>query len=330
MDFLNPKYTDKNILEETLSLPFEMIFNPLARNKEFDPRTVSLVKSRIEADIKSLKESPKRYALLEALKTLGNKTPSSLGSVGSVENLESITPTSLYKYYEKVLKHDHVDIYIIGDLDMDEVKEIISNHAKFKTIKNKNIELYVKNPKKQIKNIKDKFIYLQTNIVLILHLNNLTEYEKKYVANVYNVILGGGSLETKLYKSLRGENSLCYNVGSMYQKYDGLILITTAVDINAREKAIKLIKQSIKDMTNKITEEELSSAIMTINSSIKMSMDSIGRLIDNYFYKHISDLDDFETRIKTFNEVTIKDLYKLSKKISISTIYSLEGCEPNE
>jgi len=116
----------------------------------------------------------------------------------------------------------------------------------------------------------------------------------------------------------------------MYQKYDGLILIATAVDINAKDKAIKLIKQSIKDMTNKITEEELSSAQMTIISSLAMSMDNIGRIVDNYFYHHHSDLDDFETRIKKFKEITIDDIYKLSKKVSIRSVYSLEGCEPDE
>jgi len=329
MDFLNPKYTEKAALEEAISMPFDMIFNPLARSKEFDPRTVSLVKDRIAADIKSVKESPKKYALIEALKSLGDKTPSSVSGMGNLEDLEVITPSSLYKYYEKVLKHDHVDIYIIGDLNMNEVVKIISNHAQFKVIKEKKLDLYVKNNKTPTKIVKDKFIYVQTNIVLILHLNNLTEYEKKYVAYVYNIILGGGSLETKLYKALRGENSLCYNVGSMYQKYDGLILINTAIDINAREKAIKLIKGSIKDMTNKITEEELEAAQMTVISSLSMSMDNIGRIVDNYFYHHVSDLDDFETRLKIFKKVSIEDIYKFAKKVGISTIYALEGCDPD-
>lgn len=330
MDFINPKYTDKITLEESLKLPFEMLLNPLAKNEEFDSEALEIVKNRNIASIKSLKENPKKYAITGALKTLGDNSTSSFTNIGTIEEIEDITPTSLFKYYKQVLKHDFIDIYIIGNLDMEEIDQIISKYAKFKFIKNHDFNMYVKNNKRKPIIKSEKFIYVQTNIVMILNLNNLTSYEQKYIANIYNLILGGGSLDTKLYKRLRGENSLCYNVNSMYQKYDGLILITTAVDINAKDKAINLIKQSIKDMTNNITDEELNQAKELIISSLGMSMDNIGKIVDNYFFKNISDLDDYETRIKEFKKITKEDIYNFSKKISISTIYSLVGSEANE
>lgn len=115
----------------------------------------------------------------------------------------------------------------------------------------------------------------------------------------------------------------------MYQKYDGLIIISTAVDINAKDKAINLIKQAIKDMNNNISDEELDRSKELIISSLGMSMDNIGKIVDNYFFKNVSDLDDYETRIKEFKKVTKEEIYNLSKKISISTIYSLIGGESN-
>ncbi|MDD2504702.1 MAG: insulinase family protein [Bacilli bacterium] len=325
LDFINPKYTEKKVLEETLKLPFDMIFNPLATNKEFNNKLLEIIKKRAEADIKSVQENPKKYAILEAIKTLGENTPSSYSNIGSLFDLENVTPESLYKYYEKVLKNDFIDIYIIGDLDMEKVSEIINKYANFDIIKNHEFSFYVENAKRKPVIKKENFIYSQTNITMILSLTKLSEYEKKYVANIYNLILGGGSLETKLFRRLRGENSLCYNVNSMYQKYDGLILISTAVDINSEEKAIKLIKQAINDMTNKITEEELKKSKELIISALTMNMDNIGKIVDNYFYRNTSDLDDYETRIETFKNVSIEELYNLSKKISISTIHSLIG-----
>ena len=88
----------------------------------------------------------------------------------------------------------------------------------------------------------------------------------------------------------------------MYQKYDGLILITTAVDINVEDKAFKLIKQSIKDMSNKVSDEELNQAKEAIIAALNMNMDNIGKIVDNYFYQNESDLDDFETRIENFKK----------------------------
>ncbi len=330
MDFINPKYTEENILEESLKLPFEVIFNPYAINNSFDLKSFDIVKKRMEANIKSLKENPRKYAIVESLKTLSNDSKSSFTNIGSLKDLDIITPASLYKYYERVLLKDHVDIYIIGDLDMDQVNEIISRYAKFKVIKNEKLELYTKNKKRKTIKKRENYLYAQTNIVFLLNLNNLTSYEKKYIANIYNIILGGGSLETKLYKKLRNEHSLCYNVGSMYQKYDGLILITTSVDINQESFAIKLIKDSLKEMEDNITDQELNQAKELIVSSLNMSMDNIGRVVDNYFYKNISDLDDYETRIKEFKNIKKEDIYNFSKKITISTIYSLVGGENDE
>lgn len=330
IDFISPKYTDNNIVKDAIELIFEMILNPLASNNEFDSKLFDFIKERNRNDIKSIKENPKKFATLEALKTLGEESSSSYGSVGTLEDLDNVTAENLYTYYEEVLKNDYIDIYMIGDADMDEVSKYVEQYAKFKVIKNHEFNLYTQNEKRRARIVSDHFKYAQTNIVMLLSLNKLNPYEKRYVANLYNIILGGGSLETKLYKRLRGENSLCYNVTSMYQKYDGLIIINTAVDINASKKAVKLIKTALKDMTNNISLDELNKAKSLVETSLNMTKDNIGKLVDNYFYQDISDLEDFETRIKTFKEVTVEDIYKLAKKISISTEYSLIGGEIDE
>jgi predicted Zn-dependent peptidase len=324
MDFLSPSYIEEDISESVIKLLFDLIFNPLVNNNEFDSKLFNFVKERIRDEIKSIKESPKKYALLNSLKYLGD-IPSSYGSIGTLEDLDNITPENLYNYYMSVLKHDYVDVYVIGNLDMEKITKYVTKYAKFNIIKNHEFKMYVDNPKGKLAIKSEKYHYVQSNIIVILNLNKLTAYEKKYVANLYNIILGGGSLETKLYKKLRGENSLCYNVSSMYQKYDGLFIISTAVDVNANKKAIKLIKEAIKEMSNNISDNELSQAKMLINTSLNMNKDNIGRIVDNYFYQDVSDLDDFETRIETFKNVTKEEIYSLSKKINIKVIYTLEG-----
>lgn len=327
LDFINPIYTEKKVLDSSIKLLFDLLHNPLAKNNEFDSKTFELIKSRMKDTINSIKENPKKYALLESLKTLGDKTTSSFGNIGTIEDLDDITPENLYEHYLKILKTDNIDIYVIGDLDMDNVATIIDKYAKFTYIKNNEFDMYVTNPKRKAIVTTNRYNYAQTNIIMILNLNKLNDYEKKYIANVYNIVLGGGSLETKLFRRLRKENSLCYNVTSMYQKYDGLILISTAVDINANKKAIKLIKQALKDMTNNITEEELKQAKELIITSINMNKDNISKIVDNYFFKNLSHIDDFEERIKIFSKVSIEDIYKLSKKISLLAIYTLAGTE---
>lgn len=324
--FLNVSYTEKSVLEESIKTLFELILNPLVNNGEFDEKILNIVKKRIKNKILSVYENPKKRAIIDSLKVFKDSI-TSFSSVGNVDDLDLITPETLYKYYEKVIKHDYVDIYVIGNLDMDNVSKIINKYAKFNIIKNHDVSLYVNNKKIKEQRKSSYFKHLQTNVIFVLNLNKLTEYEKKYVANIYNIILGGGALDTKLYVRLRNDNSLCYNVNSYYQKYDNLILISTAVDINMANKAIKLIKLALNDMKSNITESELEKAKELLITSINISRDDIGRIIDNYYYRDISDLDSFEERIKTFKQVTIEDIYNFSKKVSVSCIYTLNGGE---
>ena len=324
IDFLNPEYADKSIVKGCIKLLFDMLLNPNVNISEFDNKTFSIIKERVKDSINHAIEDPKRLSLINALKHLGN-TPSAYNNIGSVEQLDFITPTNLYEYYQKMIKNDYIDIFVVGNLDMEDVTKIILAEAKFNIIKNHKINMHVSNSKQKESFYHDSSNNFETNIVCILNLNNLTTYEERYVANIYNNILGQNSLKNKLFQKLREDNSLCYGVSSFYQKYDGLIIITTGVDPSKTKEAIKLIKESLKEMNNNITDEEIDYAKEQIISSLNYSKDDMNRIIDNYFYYDLKEMDDIDTRLKTYKEVTKDEIYALSKKVSISIIYTLDG-----
>lgn len=326
MDFLNPKYTKDNYLAEAIRLPFELIFNPLVNNNEFNSQTLENIKTRTIADIKSLYEQPSKLAIKNALKNFDENSISSIDINGTIDSITTISSTSIYKTYLDILKHDYVDIYVIGDFDENKIVDEIVKNAQFNTIKKHELSLEVKN-KTRSKNqlVKEKSSFLQSHIVYIYNINNLNDYERKYVFNLYNNILGGSALESKLYQKLRGENSLCYGISSIYQKYDNLLIIYTSVDPNNVNKAQKLIEQTINEMINNITEDDLNIAKDAIISSINMSLDMPGRIIDQYLFHNISDLDLIDERISQYKTVSLKDIKIVAKKIKSNTIYVLEG-----
>ena len=73
-----------------------MIFNPNVNNNEFDNKTVELVKKRIRDDINSIKESPAKQAIVGAKENLKD-TPTAYTSLGSLDDIDAITPESLYE-----------------------------------------------------------------------------------------------------------------------------------------------------------------------------------------------------------------------------------------
>lgn len=327
LDFLNPKYCEEKYLENVLSMLFEMLLNPNIIDNKFDNRSFNIIKNRIRSDIESLKENATKYAFRRSLINMNEDSPSSYYMVGYLEDLDNITPQNLVDAYYNILNNYVCDIYVIGNLDMNEVVSIIEKNFKIKTIKQNNIELYVDNNiRKKVNEVIETGKYEQDSFVMVFNLDKLSKRERNYVIHLYNVIFGGGGLTSKLYKYLREENSLCYNVSSLYQKYDGLLIVYSGIDGKDKNKCIKLVNKAIEEMINgDFSDEDLENAKKTIISSIKMGEDTQGGIINNYLFNDLDDLPLYDERIRDFKTVTKDEIMKVANKIKTNTIYLLKG-----
>jgi len=330
LNFLNPTYVkDKNYLEEVLKLPCEVIMKPFIKAEEFDIKNFNIVKNRIQDEILSTNEDINRLSIKKALSKLDNTSPSSLSIMGSLEELEAITPKSLALTYDKLIKHNICDIFIVGNLDMDKVANIIYKYFKNPVIKTQEYPLYVDNKSKRKVNIfKEKSSFIETSLVGIYNLDNLTKKEKVTTMHFYNYLLGGGGLNTKLYQLLREKNSLCYGIKSMYLKYDNLLLIETSINNKDSKKAIKLINQALKEMKMGLfSEEELENAKKNFIFSLNLAQDNPAGILNNYVFHIIDDLPLIDERIKLINEIKKEDIINMAHKIKPNIIFLLEGAE---
>lgn len=327
LDFLNPKYCEKGYLDDVLSLPFEMLLNPNIKNNEFDNRSFNIIKNRIKSDIESLKENATKYAFRRSLMNMDENSPSSYYMVGYMDDLENITPSNLVDTYNNLLNNFECDIFVIGNLDMEEVVTTIKNKFDNRTIKVDKIKLYVDNDlrKKHI-DVEETGKYEQDSFIMIYNLDDLSERERNFVIHIYNIILGSGGLTSKLYRYLREENSLCYNVSSMIQKYDGLLMIYSGIDAKDKGLCIELVNKAMKEMSNgEFSDTELDNAIKTVISSLKMGEDTQGGIVNNYLFNYLDNLPLYDERVKEFKTVTKEEVIEVAKKIKLNTIYLLKG-----
>ena len=327
LDFLNPKYCEKGYLDDVIGLPFEMLLNPNVKNNQFDQRSFNIIKNRIKSDIESIKENATKYAFRRSLVNMDEMSPSSYYMVGYMDDLENITPSNLVDSYNNLLNNYTCDIFVIGNLDMEEVVSIIKNRFENRTIKTEKIELYVDNSlrKKHI-DVEETGKYEQDSFIMIYNLDDLDERERNFVIHIYNIILGSGGLTSKLYKYLREENSLCYNVSSMIQKYDGLLMIYSGIDAKDKELCIELVNKAMKEMNSgDFSDTELDNAIKTVISSLKMGEDTQGGIVNNYLFNYLDNLPLYDERVKEFKTVTKDEVIKVAKKIKLNTIYLLKG-----
>lgn len=332
LEFLDPKYCDKNYLKDVLELPFEMIFNPNITNNEFDIKTFNIIKNRIRASIFSLKENATRYAIQESLKAMDKDSPSSINSIGYLKDLEEIDPETLAEYYNEFLKTCTCDIYIIGALDMEEINMLINKYYRNRYLSTDKLNYFVANkPVRKVKEQIETGSYTQSTLIQIYNTSTFTEREYNYVIHVFNYIFGNGSLTTKLNKYLREENGMCYSTYSMYQKLDGLFLIYVGTQSKYKDKCSKLIAKALKEMVKgEFTEEDIDYAKKALLSSVKSSQDTPSGLLDNYVFNSKLGTPLLKERAKELQTITKEEIITLAKKIKLNTIYMLKGNENEE
>lgn len=325
--FLNEEYTEKNMIEKSLDFILSFILNPNIENKEFNEKSFNLCVESLKQEIECLKENPDKYGMHKMLEAMDESAPYAINADGNIEELEKITPKNLYEYYCEIIKSDLIDIFIIGDINEMQIKSIINRKLKINTLKKPSESHYVKH--KKINKIPKKETLKQqleqSKLYIGCKLDKLTPFEQKYVMNMYSFILGG-SPNSKLFMTLREKNSLCYTVNSTYQPVFNLLIIKAGIDKENFEKSVKLIKQEMKNISQKKFEEsDIEAGKITYKNTFKEVEDSAFSILNSYTSCEYLNYDQLEQRTKEIEKVTKEDIINVSKKIHIDTIFLLEG-----
>ena len=324
--FLNEKYTEKDMNKESIIFFLDLIFNPYVKDNTFV--SIDNQKNRLRQDILSIKDNKIRYSILKLMEKMKDK-PYSYNTFGYLEDIDNITGKSLYEYYKKVLKEDKIDIFVLGDFQSNDIKEIFKEYFKIDTFKKEDKKVLVKElvPRKRIVRYREYDTVKQSQLLLLASLNGLTDYERQYVIKLYNELLGGNS-NSILFNTVREKNSYCYYINSSVKAYDNILIINSGVEAKNIDKSIKLIKKCLKDVSlGKFSLDDLDSCKNTIISAIKSNRDNPITAINTYFSKVLVGSDSDEERIEKFSKVTKEDIIKVSKKISLHTVLTLEPKE---
>ena len=328
--FLNEKYTEKSMNEYSIGFLLDVIFNPDVENNSFKKEIVNKCKLKLEKSIKSLPDNKLKYALFKLLETTVDK-PYSYNSYGYSEDLEKINPQNLYEYYQKVINTNYIDVFVVGDVNTDDIKEIFKNNFKANTFKKVQNDLLISElkPRQRIKKVVEKDTVNQTQLTLLCSLNDLTTFERKYTLLVYGELLGGSS-NSLLFDTVREKNSYAYYINASAKAYDNILMIYSGIEPGNSDNVLKLIKKTLQNISKgKFDDKQLESAKETIISSIKASMDSPAGIINTYYAKILIDSLLFKERMENISKVTKEDIMELSKKINLNTLFLLEG-ETNE
>lgn len=330
--FLNPKYTEPSMLEESIAFLSEIILHPNIEENSFRKEGYDIGYHALEDYIVSMRENPDLYAQVRLLEEIELDTPLSYRSCGYIEDVENFDTKKLYDYYQTVLKEDLVDIFVIGEVDEEEIDSLVARYFPLqeRKIYHPNHFYHSLQTHENVHFCQEKADLQQSKLLLGCQIIDASDFELRYVLNVYNYILGG-SPNSKLFKNVREANSLCYSIGSSSQPLVSILTIRAGINAWEYDRACALILEQLEDIKKgKFEESEIENAITTYKNSLKTFEDSPESMISLYAGIEFLDSDTIEERNKKIEQVTKEKVIELSKKIKLDTIFFLEGSEQCE
>lgn len=313
--------------QKTMDLLFEMILNPLVENGAFKEEYVNQEKINLKNDIEAIINDKRSYSVWRLIEIMCKEDNYGTHELGTVEDVDKITPQSLYKHYQKVISQGPIDIIVTGDVDISKVCAYMSE--KFANI-NPTVHHYpttsLYETEKELTETIEEFDVTQAKLCLGFKTNIRPDDDRYYALMVYNGILGSGA-HSKLFNNVREKLSLAYYASTRLERFKGLMIVSSGIEISNKQKALDEIFVQVECMKKgEISDYEFDASVKSIVNSLNSLSDDIGYLEDYYLGQIASgtniSLQEYAEKIE---KVTLQDVVDVAKLITPDTIYFLTG-----
>jgi Predicted Zn-dependent peptidases len=325
---LDNSYTidDTDILASTIDMFDQLIFCPKTENGVFIESYVDGEKSNLIDNINALINNKNRYAVWRCQEEMCKDEVFGIPESGTVEDVEKITPQSLYTQYKNILNESQIQVYYVGQCDIDWLSDKLTEL--FKNINHTDVKLETAVIRKAetIKEITEDQPVTQGKLSLGFRTGSILNDGDYHKFILFNEIFGG-SPTCKLFMNVREKLSLCYYCHSIAESLKGIMVVASGIEVANKELAQSEILLQLDNIKNGImTDEEITSAKNSIVNGYRTINDSSSDLEAWYMNRMLAGLTSSpEEAIDLINSVTKDDIIEVANKITLDTIYFLNG-----
>lgn len=322
---IHEKYTQSSTyFDQWWKMIEEMIFSPNVKEGTFDEATVKREKHSIVERMASIYEYKERYARKRLLEWMRPNDPASQSKYGTEKAVEEVTAASLYKEYERMLKEDALNIYIVGDVDSEAIERRIREQFPLHPEKKDILPYEATAERPKYHYIREQQKMTQSQLQIGYRLPVYYHDEDFFTMQVANGILGGFS-HSKLFLNVREKESLAYSISSGYSSRYGLLFISAGIDPEDEEKALTLIDLEMTKMQHgAIVEKELNQTKKQLKNGLKNAFDTArGQIFLYEQFEPLLDEVNAETIARNWENVTLADVQRVMEKASLEMIYVL-------
>ncbi|KOR94900.1 EF-P 5-aminopentanol modification-associated protein YfmF [Geobacillus stearothermophilus] len=334
IDVANERFLPEQtpLLSKALQLLADLLFRPALDGGRFVTDIVEQEKRALRQRIQAVYDDKMRYANMRLVEEMCKGEPYALSPNGELEDVDAITAERLHRYYERALAEDELDLYVIGDIDEEEVlntvrqRFLLSDRAEPARTPQAQAKA-----RGEVKEVIERQDVKQGKLNIGYRTNVTYEDDDYYALQMFNGIFGGFS-HSKLFINVREKASLAYYAASRLESHKGLLMVMSGIEPANYEKARRIIDEQMQAMKNgDFTDEEMAQTKAVIRNQLLETLDTPRGLVEVLYHNVVS------TRKRPIDEwmagtdqVTREDVVRVADKVELDTVYFLTGMEATE
>lgn len=295
------------------------ILSDIVLNSSYNEEEIERERKVVFEEISMTKDDPESVAYDRYCEMFFDGNSLSRSVLGTKESLSKITRDDIVKYVKENYIARNIVVSVVGHYDKEYVFKIVDKYfnSKFKKKdkvlkKNHNQNFAPKTAFSQ--KVAD---FNQTQVVVGFPCVNI--FAKNKMAYAVLSFIMGGSMGSRLFRSVREEHGLVYSISCIPEHFEnaGDMSICFGTTEGNVKKAMELVKKEVENIAeNGVTEEELLRA-KTFCKGLLLSAYEKGSEIARAVATNYLTYDRFvtvEERLKSLEKVTIDEVNSLAKE----------------
>lgn len=317
-----------SVLNEVIGLLHDAIFKPNFEQNVFIKAIVEREKEMVIQRIQSIFDDKSRFAQKRIMEILRPNHPASFSANGTIDEIKAISPESLTAAYEDMLNQDVIDIYVVGDIDVEQMTAKIKEALPFtdrevkKTERNQEVPENIKGYTKETQEMKQGKLHIGYHTPVVFGDEDFPKMQ------IFNGIFGGYA-HSKIFMNVRERESLAYYASSSYAAQYGLLFVVSGIEPANEAKAREVIAEQLVAIQNgEITDLELAQTKAMLINQLKEALDSARGQIEIFDqYKELKDPFTLEKWTARWQAVTKEDVQQMAQQMKLEATYFLCGKE---
>lgn len=317
----------KHVAEkEVLDFLLQLMKHPKLSEGQFPAETVERCKAILRRRLEAQADDKMSFAAKRAMELSAEGEGAGVSADGYLEDLEKLTTIEISRFYEDMLAHAPVYLYVCGDSDG---RQMLKKWKRALELQGKDLWEFSHTSHKEhaSRKIAEKANMQQTRLVLAFD-SGVYPWDRAFLSlRVLCEVLGGGN--GLLFQEIREKQGLCYDISMRCDTMTGLAFVQTGVaGKDAKHTASEICRILRNVVDDGIKNDDFQDAVEQIRRKISNISDSQWKIMDYVAEQEIVGTNlDSEQMLRRLGDVTVEDVVKMAQRLSLRTMYALTGEE---